>query len=95
MAVTVTRPALTVAPAAKVNVAAALSVKSPATAGETAAVDTVIVTATLDGCDKVAVTVAMPPFSVTDAGDRTSADDGAASLSSVVTFTSSAELAPS
>ena len=87
-AVTVTRPALAVAPAAKVRVVAALSVKSPATAGETAAAATVTVVATFVGRDSVAVTVEMPPFSVIEAGFSTSAAVAVASSSVVVTLLS-------
>ena len=68
-AVIVTVPVLAVAPAAMVSVLLVESVKSPATAGETAAADTVTVTAALDAADSVAVTVLDPPFSEIDAGD--------------------------
>ena len=46
--------------------------KSPATAGDTAAAATVSVTAAVGALDSVAVTVETPPFSVIDVGDRTS-----------------------
>ena len=67
-AVTVTRPALVVTPAARVRVVAVLRVKSPATAPveATAAAATVTVTASLDGPERVAVTVETPPVSVID-----------------------------
>ena len=82
-AATVTRPVLTVAPAAIVS-SVPVCVKSPATAGDTAAVATVTVAATLDGPDSVAVTVAMPPFSEIEAGARARPATGNVSSSSSV-----------
>ena len=80
-AATVTTPALAVAPAAMVSVFAALSAKSPATAGGAAAAATVTVTAALDLADSRAVTVAVPPFSETDAGDSAKVTVGGVSSS--------------
>ena len=83
-AVTATVPALVVVPAARVRVVAVLRAKSPDTAGETAAAATVTVTASLDGPDKVAVTVEIPPVSEIEVGVRTSATVGRVSSSSRV-----------
>ena len=66
-AVTFTSPVLVVSPAAMVRVSP-VSVKSPATAGDTGAADTVTVTASLDCPLRVAVTVVSPPFSEISAG---------------------------
>ena len=57
-AVIVTVPALVVAPAAMVSSLLVLRLKSPDTAGETAAAETVSVTSWLDSALSVAVTVA-------------------------------------
>ena len=70
-AVTVTKPVLAVAPAARVSVVVALSMKSPATAGATGAADTVKVVASVVGCDRRAVTVLTSPLSRTEAGVST------------------------
>ena len=80
-AVTVTTPALVVAPAAMVSAVAVLRSKSAATAPVPAAAATVTVAAALDGPDKVAVTVEMPPSSEIDAGSSTSATVGSVSSS--------------
>ena len=91
---TITSPVLVVSPAAIVNSVATDNVKSPATAGDTSAADTVIVVAALDGCDSVAVTVASfdrlpssprvePPSSRVSA-DSSSVTVGAASSSVIV-----------
>ena len=80
-AVTVTKPALVVAPAAIVRVVAVLRAKSPATAPVPAAAATVTVTASLDAPDKVAVTVETPPVSEIDEDDNTSATVGNVSSS--------------
>ena len=80
-AVTVTVPALAVAPAAMVRVVAVLRVKSPDAAPVPAAAATVTVTAALDGPDRVAVTVEIPPVSVIESGASASATVGSASLS--------------
>ena len=82
-AMIVTVPVLLTCPAAMVRVVP-VCVKSPATATLPGAADTVIVTAELDECESVAATVATPPFSETDDGDRESVTDGAASSSSSV-----------
>ena len=79
-AVIVTRPALTVAFAAIVSVFPA-RVKSPDTAGETAVVATVSVAASVVGCERVAVTVEMPPFSRIADGVSTSVAAAASSSS--------------
>ena len=86
-AVTVTRPALVVAPAARVRVVAVLRAKSAATAPVPAAAATVTVTAALDGPERVAVTVERPPVSEIDEGDNTSATVGNVSSSSRVRVT--------
>ena len=71
-ALILTVPVLVVAPAAIVSVSFALSVKSEATAGETAAAETTSVTFSLDGALSVAVTVVESPFSEIDDGLSTS-----------------------
>ena len=81
LAVTVTVPALTVAPAATVSVAAWLRVKSPAAAPGPAAAATVTVTGWLDLPDNSAVTVETPPASGTVAGDSSRVRAGRASSS--------------
>ena len=70
--------------------------KSAATAPAPAAAATVTVTASLDGPERVAVTVEIPPSSVIDEGVSTSAAVGKASSSSRVRVTSggSATLLP-
>ena len=73
--------AAVVAPAAMVMVASVPTVKRPE-APEPAV--TVTVDGSLDGCESVAVTVAMPPFSDTDPGSSDSAAVGAASSSRTV-----------
>ena len=83
-AVTVTVPVLVVSPAAMVSVLLPVTVKSAPTAGDTAIVDTVSLTASLDGPLNVAVTVADPPFSEIEAGLRTSDTVGVASSSVIV-----------
>ncbi len=82
-AVIVTDPVLSVAPAAIVK-AVPFSVKSAATAGDTAVADTVTVVATLDGWLSVAVTVLLPLFSVIESGVRISVTAGATSSSMIV-----------
>ena len=77
----VTAPVLVVAPAAMVSVVTVLRSKSAATAPVPAAAATVTVAAALDGPDKVAVTVEMPPSSEIDAGSRTKATVGSVSSS--------------
>ena len=83
-AVTVTTPALVVAPAAKVSVLSALRVKSPAAAPAPGAADTAIVTAAVDGTASVAVTVERPPFSVIESGVSASVAVAASSSSIVI-----------
>ena len=75
---------LVVAPAAIVSVSLLLSVKSEATAGETAVADTTSVTFSLDGPLSVAVTVVESPFSEIDDGLRTRVTVGVASSSVIV-----------
>ena len=75
---------LVVAPAAIVSVSFALSVKSAATAGETAAADTSSVTFSLDGPLSVAVTVVESPFSEIDDGLSTRVTVGVPSSSVIV-----------
>ena len=81
LARTVTTPLLVVAPAARVNVVPVLRAKSPDTAPAPAAAATVIVTASLDGPDRVALTVETPPSSEIEAGPRASAAVGNVSSS--------------
>ena len=78
---TVTRPVLTVAPAAIVSVAGVLRMKSPACAFAPGAADTVSVEGSDEGCVSTAVIVATPPLSDIDDADSTSAASGAASSS--------------
>lgn len=88
-AVIVTAPVLAVPPAATVSVVPAC-VKSPATApvDATGGASTVTVVGSTDGCDSAAFTVETSPFSEIDAGSSISSTVGAASLSVVVTATS-------
>ena len=66
--VTVTVPVLAGRPGGDAQLrVGVLSVKSPLTAGATAAADTVTVVASLDARSRVAVTVLMPPFSLIEA----------------------------
>ena len=69
--VIVTVPVLVVTLAAIVSVVAVDSVKSPATAGDTASAETVIVVASVAGRSSVAVIVETPPSSEIDVGDKT------------------------
>ena len=87
-AATVTVPVLVVEPIAMVSVFALDRPKSPDTAGDTAAADTVTVVASLAALSSVAVTVATPPFSEIDAGDSASDTTGLSS-SMTVTVTAS------
>ena len=82
-AVILTAPMLAVDPAATVSVVPH-SVKSPATAGATAVADTVIVVASLDLPESVAVTTDAPPFSEINDGDSTSVATGRVSSSASV-----------
>ena len=75
---------LVVAPAAIVSVSFALSVKSEATAGDTAVADTTSVTFSVDTPLSVAVTVVESPFSEIEAGLSTSVTVGVASSSLIV-----------
>jgi len=68
--VMVTSPVLVTSPAAIDSVVLADSTMSPATAGVTGVADTVIVVAESDALSSVAVTVATPPFSEMEVGDR-------------------------
>ncbi len=83
-ALIVTVPVLVVAPAAIDSVLLVLRVKSPATAGETAAADTVTVTAALEVPLSVAVTTVESPFSEIDAGLNANDTVGVASSSVIV-----------
>ena len=80
-AVIVTVPVLVVALAAMVSNLLSLKVKSPDTAGRTAAADTVIAVATLDMRFSVAVTVVSlgEPLSSIVAGESTSVTCGVSS----------------
>ena len=82
-AVTVTRPVLVVAFAAKVRVVAVLRVKSPAAVFAPAAAATVTVTAAADCRSRVAVTVATPPFSEIELEDSASLVCGVSSSARV------------
>ena len=81
LAVIVTAPELEVPPAAMVRVLFELKEKSPETAGETAAADTVSVTVSLDSPLRDAVTVALPPFSEIEESESESVTVGVASSS--------------
>ena len=61
-----------------------LSVKSSATAGDTAEAETVTVTASLDSALSVAVTVLSPPFSEIEDGVSTRLTVGVPSSSVIV-----------
>ena len=67
-----------------VSVLFSVSVKSPLTAGLTAAADTVTVVAALETPDSVAVTVVEPPFSGIELFDSASVTVGVASSSVMV-----------
>ena len=82
-AVTVTTPVLVVAPAAMVSVLSGLSVKSSAPG----AAEILIVTASLDGPLKPAVTDVTPPFSAINDEDRASETVGSGSSSTKVRTT--------
>ena len=85
-AVTVTWPALAVCPAAMVSVLAALRSKSAGTAplAATAAAATVTVTPSLEGWERVAVTVATPPVSEIEACDSARVTTATGSSSAMV-----------
>ena len=83
-AVIVTVPVLAIEPAAIVSVLLVESVKSPETAGFTAAADTVTVTAALDAALRLAVTVLDPPFSEIDEGLSARLTVGVSSSSVIV-----------
>ena len=82
-AVIVTVPVLTVRPAGTISTDP-VCVKSDPAAYIPAAADTVIVVGALDGCESVAVTVAIPPDSEIEAGETASAAVGASSSSRMV-----------
>ena len=94
MAVIVTVPVLVVAPAAIVSVALALSAKSELVAGDTGVAETVIVVAALDARFRLAVTVVVPPFSPTEAGDKARVTVGGSSSSVMVSVTSAGSVMP-
>ena len=89
----VTPPVLFVALAAKLSVVPA-SMKSPATAGETADVDTVTVKASDEAGETVAVTVLTPPFSLIICGVSISVTTGGDSSSVIIKVTSTGASAP-
>ena len=91
--VIVTVPVLVVEPAKMFSVVAVLSEKSPDTAGDTAAADTVTVVASLAALSSVAVTVATPPFSEIDDADNASVTTGLSS-SMTVTVTATSFVTP-
>ena len=95
-AVIVTVPVLAVPPAAIVNVLSALSAKSPDVAGAAAAADTVIVTASPDGCESAAVTAVTlsEPLSSTVDAESDSVAVGAASSSTMVSVAEGGDSAP-
>ena len=93
-AVMVTVLVLVMEPAAMVRVLSVLSAKSPDTAGDTAATDTVSVMSWLDTALSVAVTVVEPPSSLTDDGVSTSATEGAPSSSVIVSVWSAGAATP-
>ena len=90
----VTVPVLAVAPAAIVSFRFVVSVKSPSTAGLTAAADTVTSTATLDAPLRRAVTVLSPPFSPIDVGFSVRLTVGAPSSSAIVSVWSARARTP-
>ena len=89
----VTPPVLFVALAAKLSVVP-VSMKSPATAGETADVDTVTVKASDEAGETVAVTVLTPPFSLIICGVSISVTTGGDSSSVIIKVTSTGASAP-
>ena len=93
-AVTVTVPALVVAPAAMVKVVAVLSVKSFPIVPGPAVAATVSVVAAIVGCESVAVTVDTSPFSRIEGGVRTSVAVAVASSSVKVKVASGGSATP-
>ena len=91
-AVIVTVPVLFVALAAKLSVVPA-SMKSPATAGETADVDTVTVKASDEAGETIAVTVLTPSSSLIICGVSNSVTTGEDSSSVIIKVTSTGSLA--
>ena len=83
-AVIVTVPVLAVAPAAIVSVLLFVMVKSLLVAGLTAVAETVTVTAALEACDSVAVTLLVPLFSEIEAELSSSVTVGVPSSSVMV-----------
>ena len=92
--VIVTVPVLVVAPAAMVRVLAVLRLKSPETAGETAAAETVRVTSSLDLALSVAVTVVDPPSSEMDEEPNVSDTVGVPSSSVIASVRSDGAATP-
>ena len=93
--VTVTIPVLSVCLGAMVSTRAVLSSKSPATAGVTAAADTVTRISSLVPWLNRAVTVLTPRFSETSSGESTSVTVGAPSSSVIVKSSRQAPPGPS
>ena len=87
----VTVPVLVVEFAGNVRILFVLSVKSPATAGETASADTVTVNAESTACSRVAVTVLEleEPLSEIESGVSTSVTTGAVSVRHTMTLSPS------
>ena len=85
LAVTVTVPVLSVAPAAIRRTLFELSVKSFPSAASTGAAETAITVSSLEARSSFAITVLFPPFSGIEAGVRTSVACGVSSLSLIVT----------
>ena len=77
--VTVTVPVLEVCPAVIDSTVFVLSSKSPASAGETAAADTVTWTSSPSARSRLAVTVLTPRFSEIESGDSVRVTGGAGS----------------
>ena len=88
-AVMVTAPLLVVAFAAKLRTVLSLSVKSAATAGDSASADTETSNASGTPCVTVAVTVLTPPSSEIEAGFSTSDTLGAESVTHTLTVSPS------
>ena len=93
-AATVTVPVLAVSPAAMVSIVAADRVKSPTTAGGTAVTITVTATAAAAAGLIVAVIMASPPPSVTDARDAASVTCGKPSSSTTASVTADGSATP-
>ena len=94
LAVIVTVPVLFFCPSRMVRVLFTLTVKSSATAGETAVADTFTVVVSLDTRSSRAVTVVDPPFSLIEVRDSRSVTVGGSSSSVIVSSSSSGTVTP-